>query len=225
MKTELFECVLTPSGWKLNYFNLCWHQVDINWTIFYLCWDQVDENWTIWTCADTKWMKSELFEPVLTPSGWKVNYFNLCWHQVDENWTILPCADTKCMKTELFEPVLPPSGWKLNYFTVLTPSGWKLDYFFYLCWHQVEEKWTIWTCADTKWIMTELFEPLLTPSGVKLNYSNLLTPSGWKLNYLNVCWHQVDINWTIFYLWWHQVDENWTIWMCADTKWMKTELF
>ena len=81
----LIEPVLTPSGWKLNYSNPCWHQVD--------------ENWTIWTRADTEWMKTELFEPVLPPSGWKLNYSNLCWHQVDENWTIRTRADTKWMKT------------------------------------------------------------------------------------------------------------------------------
>ena len=67
----LIEPVLTPSGWKLNYSNPCWHRVD--------------ENWTIRTRAATEWMKNELFEPVLTPSGWKLNYSNPCWHQVDEN--------------------------------------------------------------------------------------------------------------------------------------------
>ena len=110
-----------------------------------MCWHQVDENRTILTCTDTKWMKTELFEHVLTPSGWKLNYSNPCWHQVNENRTSLTCADTKWMKTELFEHVLTPSGWKLNYSN--------------LCWHQVDENWTIRTCADTKWM--------------KLNYSNV----------------------------------------------------
>ena len=66
---------------------------------FYLCWHQVDENWTILICADQVDQN---------------NYSNLCWHQVDQNWTIRTCADTKWMKTELFEPVLTPSEWKPN---------------------------------------------------------------------------------------------------------------
>ena len=102
MKTELFEAVLTPCEWKQNYFWWCWHHVNENGTIL-TCAD------TMWmktelfsTCADTMWMKTELFLLVLTPCEWKRNYLYLCWHHVNESGTI-------------FLPVLTPCEWKLNY--------------------------------------------------------------------------------------------------------------
>ena len=63
-----------------------------------------------------------------------------------------------CMKTELFLPVLTPCEWKRNYvLPVLTPCEWKRNYL-NLCWHHVNENGTIFPCADTMWMKTELFK-------------------------------------------------------------------
>ena len=114
---------------KRNCFNMCWHQVN--------------ENWTIWSCADTMWMKTGLFLMVLTPCEWKRNYFNLCWHHVNEDGTIFTCADTMWMKTELFFYLCwhhvnengtictcADTMWMKTelFFPVLTPCEWKRNY-------------------------------------------------------------------------------------------------